>query len=263
MMMHIPEFTKPGQWPVLEDSENVMEVEALTDLLVRCVEEASLALYLFNETGEALRGRADDQNQWSQELRAEWKLRQSYMPKIPPDASDEEYERADAEATRRARVDLRQQQLANGVMPSQYVRMLRFMHARSFLYAFDTVDKTLALLAAGPGASEVIAEAKARFKAAFPDLTDVRDSAHHLGDRVQGKRRNRKIDLQPISSRGVDTTGGVLVIDHLNNDKYGSVLGDGRFGEIEVTVESVKLAQDVVQTVLDSITWRGSPDYSP
>jgi hypothetical protein len=57
--------------------------------------------------------------------------------------------------------------------------------------------------------------------------------------------------------------GGVLVIDQLMNDRYGGTLGDGSYGEVEVSLKSAAVVQQAVQAAVDAWTWKGSPRMTP
>ena len=131
----------------------------------------------------------------------------------------------------------------HGVPPELFIKMPN-MHARSFIYALDTFQKSLKLLAARPSASGELVNCTTDFKQAFPDLIDVRDSAHHAEDRVRGLRFKKEIEMS-----------GSLYIDVLQGRQYTNTLGDGRIGSVEVSASKMEQLQEIFQRILDSFTW--------
>jgi len=149
-------------------------------------------------------------------------------------------------------------------MPESYASRIPFVHAKSCLYALDTLQKALAHLCRTASVPHDVLEARDDFEAAFPSLTHVRDSAHHVEDRVRGKARDKQIQLKPVVNEAVRAPdGGVLIVQSLINNRYGGTLADGTYGEVEVSTDSVAQAQQVVQRVLNAYTWRGPRDHLP
>ena len=151
-----------------------------------------------------------------------------------------------------------------GHLPQGYQDRIPFIHAKSCVYALDTLQKTLRLLAKVPDVPIDIAEALKEFELAFPDLVQVRDSSHHAEDRVQGKRRKDRIDLKPLANEAIHAPGGgVLVVDMLNGNRYGGTLGDGSYGEVDVSPQTVSTAQQCVQRALNAFDWHGPVMHMP
>lgn len=121
------------------------------------------------------------------------------------------------------------------------------------------------MLAASP-VPTAAAEAHDDLLAALPDLTKVRDTAHHHEDRARGlDRRGKPLDLKPIESGGIHAPGGAIVLNNLNGTRYGCTVDDGRFVEVDVTAGSLWAVRNAIQKVLDSVPWHDSdhPRRSP
>ena len=97
----------------------------------------------------------------------------------------------------------------------------------------------------------------------FKDLKEVRDSAHHNEDRIQGLSFKKLIPLKPLSNNFIKADSGALIINSLNNKKFGNTLGSGFYGEVEVSTESLDFAQKIVQNILESFEWKGSKIHLP
>lgn len=54
-----------------------------------------------------------------------------------------------------------------------------------------------------------------------------------------------------------------MIHESLMNNKFGSTMADGHYGEVEVTFNSVKVARNCVQDVIDSFEWKGAKSHYP
>jgi hypothetical protein len=264
--MHIFEITKPGTWlEGIPDNQERRETESLVRLLITCLEDAAVSLASFEncvsggaeELERRMKQRQDDQDrEGSISARLESELSPWLTPQERFAAHESIRELAALEAKREA--------WSAGRLPDSYAHRLPFIHAKSFLYALDTLHKALELMSRTASAPTEVSEALAELGHAFPNLVSVRDSAHHVEDRVQGKARKRQIDLKPVANRAISApTGGVLVVDMLNDNRYGGTLADGTYGEVEVSAASVAIVQQCLQRVLDGYRWSGPSEHLP
>ncbi|MDQ0820435.1 hypothetical protein QFZ79_002727 [Arthrobacter sp. V4I6] len=264
--MIIFEVTKPGTWlQGIEDSQVKRDVEALLDLLLQCLADAAVSLSLF-ETARAQYPRpgAFTEEQRRKESAQVQRHLDRLLRDLPPGLDGADRFDARNRLSDLARVEAKKQRWLDGEVPMAYRSRLSVIHAKSCLYAFDTLQKTLGLLQKMPGAPTEIAEAVSDFEAGFPGLVHVRDSAHHAEDRAQGKRRKSRIDLQPVSNDLINApSGGALIHNVFIGNRFGSTLGDGSYGEVEISAESVGRCQSVVQSVYDSYQWSGPTEHKP
>lgn len=262
--MYVFEISKPGTWLTGIPDHDRGETEALVRLLITCIEDAAVSLALFED---CLSDGDDFQKlliQREADFERERTIASRLEAQILPSLEPEERFAASAEIRELAVAQAKKEAWAEGRIPDSYVRRRPFIHAKSFLYALDTLYKTLQLLAKMSSAPSEIGEVLGKLTAAFPNLIKVRDSAHHAEDRAQGKAHKRRIALKPISNNAISAPqGGVLVIDMLNGNRYGGTLADGTFGEIEVSSTSAIVAQQCVQRVLNCYQWSGPSEHFP
>jgi hypothetical protein len=57
--------------------------------------------------------------------------------------------------------------------------------------------------------------------------------------------------------------GGVLILESLNNNLFGTTMADGHYGEIEVSVGTLGLARECVQGVISAFAWKGWKRHEP
>lgn len=152
-----------------------------------------------------------------------------------------------------------------GDLPESYEGRLPFLHARGFIFALDTLANLLRVMASETWAPPVLKAIRDDWITAFPQLKHVRDTAHHVEDRVRGLDRDgNPLQVAPLANEMINArTGGVLVIDSLMNNRYGCTLGDGTYGELEVSGTSLAAATALLQRALDAFSWRGPAQLVP
>lgn len=138
---------------------------------------------------------------------------------------------------------------AHGHADVAYSYRLACIHAHTVLYALDGVQKALNKLAEIPGVPARLAEIRDAYQEALPSVVPVRNSAHHLEDRVTGVGTgNRRLDPHNLVITGL-----------VGATTLGYTLGDGSYGEVEISRESVALAWAAVQYAIEAFTWWGCP----
>lgn len=266
--MYIFELMKPGTSIVdISDISQRNDAEALLELITSCVQDAAICLSLFEDARQHHRV-PESRALWAatrdHERERERQIEETLEQQLPADLDPSAFNRARRGISDQARVEAKRERWQAGEIPQSYQHRLAFIHAKSCLYAFDTIEKSLALLGGIPGIPGDVRAASSDFSAAFPDLKRVRDSAHHAEDRVQGKRRRARLDLQPAALGTVNVSNvGVLILDVLNGNRFGGTLEDGTYGEVEISVASVAAAQRIVQAVLDCFQWIGPESHLP
>lgn len=139
-------------------------------------------------------------------------------------------------------------------IPGRFSIRVPNMHARSFLYAVDMFYASVKVISNLPDAPSGVQTILSDFQTAFPKLRDIRNSAHHLEDRIRGLNQNGKpIVLEPEA--GSDSFKGGLQLDVLSGEKYGSTLADGSYGEVEVSTASMIALQSLYQRLLNGVRW--------
>lgn len=263
--MHVFELLQPGTWlqGFYEAHEVRCDVESLLRLLVGSVEDAAIALSLF-EQSQAHAFVHTSADKWEADGVLVRSIEAELERQLPHDLSSDQRWNAMDRIRESARAEAKRQRWRSGEVPEGYRQRMPFVHAKSFVYALDTLLKAAQQLSLLDGVPSEVDRHVKDLGAAFPDLIHVRDSAHHAEDRVRGMRRRARIDLQPVVNEVIHApSGGVLVIDMLSNNMYGGTLGDGSYGQVEVSAESLTKAGTAVQRILDSFAWHGPPMHLP
>jgi len=140
-----------------------------------------------------------------------------------------------------------------------------FMHARSFLFALDNFEKSLGRLVKDDGCPDPLAVAHKFMIDSFPDLREVRNSTHHLEDRLRGEGRNGKpLERKPINSHGFNLPGGgLLLISGLVNNQFTCTKFDGNIGSVPVTIDSMDTLFKILQDVINAFVWEGHKRHLP
>jgi hypothetical protein len=262
----IPVVRWPGTWIDGLTDQQANEAQSQLRLMQAGLDEAAITLHLYQAAKFAAHAEPHGREVWEAEqaerAAVEQELRSS-QPDLAVGATgwwerEEEFRaQIDQETNRRA--------WQSGRWPSTYRKKLSVLHARSFLYALDGTSKALGVLGKQSWVPVGISVAQAEWTAAFPHLHEVRNSSHHHEDRVRNiKTGDRQIDLKPVENDFISAPGGgVMILDTLIGDRYGSTMADGHYGEVEVNEISLCNAADIHQRVLNAFKWHGSVQYQP
>lgn len=277
VLMWIFEFVYPGVW--LKDDrlseDDARDIFLLFTMLDSHVADAAFALAHFHDAASRpmipplppMSSETTDEER--AEMMGQFEARRAQEDALAkergvhlmtPEEAWSEQNNIRAEVERRAV----RQRFAAGEVPSSYLRRGVFFYARGFLFALDSIEKTLRVIAQTTGAPPTAEKAHGAFVEAVPSLTGVRDSAHHPEDRARGLGKwNKPLDLKPIDNNMIKSQGGALVLDSLNGSRYGSTMADGHYGEVDVSPETLVHAVKAIQTSLDAFSWQGGKRYTP
>jgi hypothetical protein len=268
--VHVFELTWPGGFLQGLPDDEVMAVEALLRKLEGALAGAAVGLCLFEEQMVTFRDRMREEfAEHLEYMDAVSELAARYRREPSPNRSIDKYGRVLDDSHDRASRDLARARWEAGNWPKAYIWRLPEIHARTVIYSLDEIGKTIAALAAMPNMPEGVTEAKAAFEREFPALVALRNSAHHEEDRIRGMAgpaggKKRPIVPQPITSASIEAPGGgLLVLGNVANDQYGATTADGSFKELGINRATVEAAQQIIQKVLNSFSWKGSPSRSP
>lgn len=164
-----------------------------------------------------------------------------------------------------AAAEHQQEKLNAGVFPRSYQHRIKFIHAKSFVAALDMIGKLLTQLCKEyPTLPAAVTSQKDNFFKAFSQLKDIRDSLQHHEHRGRGLDRNGKpLDLQPGTKGGFQVGAGSLVLNHLHGNKFGTTVNNGQFVEIEISDQTIVIAQQCIQGLIDSFSWTGPASLRP
>ena len=121
---------------------------------------------------------------------------------------------------------------------------LRSLYAKSFVYALDDASQLVWVLKGDKQLSDTARVQCKRFRIAFPALRDLRNSLHHIEDRLRGIGRDNK----PISAT-------LLVISSLRDNNLGATTDKGNYAEIEISEATLLSAFAVIKDLIWCFEW--------
>lgn len=259
--LYVFEIIKPGTYLVGMDKDDAWLIIGQLDLIIMQFHEANIALNCFISASE---WRDDGGNRAvvEEDMRRRPAIYEQVLREMEdnPNVSSEDI---DFEAS--ARFEKERWQRTGG--PNAFKHMLPFIYAKTFLFALDGIDRFLELLSKdiAKGVPKEVADWHGEFVRCFPQLREVRNSAHHSEDRSRGIRRGTKeLDLKPIIDGPIHAPhGGALLMNCLNGSRYGATMADGHYGEVDVSVESMRQLQRILQGIFDSFAWTGRKQLRP
>lgn len=252
--MKIFEVVKPGNSLVNGDVRWQLAIQRLLSNLESEFYDANLALNLFESIPSSI-----DREFYKQRMMRDREHFAGVVERMEAvfsvsDATNDIYSAARLQAKRETWVR------ENGSRLLEFRK--RFLFAKTFVYALDSFEKTLKVLSQEPGVSKKLNELCLYMNQAFPDLRGVRDTSHHMEDRVRGLNRKKKpLNVKPVNV--ISPNGGVMILNSLIGSVYGTTMDDGGFGGVDVSEESMKVIQRVLQETLNSFEWWGWPVHLP
>lgn len=264
--MLIAELRYPGTWLDGLPREQGWEAQQLLQLMQGALNEAAIALHLFQDARDADLGEPRGPEAWEAESAERQVVEQELRAAHPPthQRSDGWWE-FEEKLRELVEQEMKRRAWQTGRWPRRYQHALPFLHAKAFLYSLDAIAKTLQVLVDQPWAPAGVQTVWAAWTVAFPHLQEVRNTSHHQEDRVRRLGKGGKpLDMKPLDNSFISAPGGgVLVLNSLNGNRYGCTMADGHYGEVEVSDRSLLSAAHLLQRVLDTFDWRGSARYEP
>lgn len=261
--MHVFEIITPGSRMVYEDRMWKREIEQQFEWLQNKFFEANIALNLFLQDWQD--NPPVDRHEWDaqreQDAQRHSEIRQTVQQERRiaglPEWEDLEFE---------TDVRFKREQWASGRIPAFFKNRISFIHARSFLYALDSFEKFLKILSETKGVPREVRNIHQKMITTFPDLLEVRNSAHHVEDRVRliGKYK-KPITLQLSNNEkiGAGPATAVFIPEGLDGSRYGTTMYDGHYGEVDVSLGSMADLQEILQAVLEAFEWDGAKRHAP
>lgn len=257
-MLYIAELTYPGTWLGEQTDKHSWQMASLLSHLEHTLAELAVSLTLFHEASSRLTQRHSTFNSADA-----WEERMARMRQIEQELeADGDYEPFDPDLRMQVEIQYKREKWIDK-MPDTYEHLLPFLYARSFLYALDEMDRFLAALAAEANLPAVTAVHTA-FRAAFPQLRDVRNSTAHVDERAQGLGPGKKqIALQPLDNGVIKSPNGAMIMGCLFDNRFAATMVDGHCGEVEVSATSLGIAKMCLQDAINAFKWRGPPKHVP
>jgi hypothetical protein len=260
--MLVFEIVTPGTWLDYDDRDWSWKIQNQLRSLQSQLFEANVALNLF-ANAQSIRPSFADRENWERDSQRRSEIQRAIEQERGGFQSRDNLDEIHFEAE----VRYKREKWSNGGVPREFEHNLPFIYARAFLYALDTFDKFLGVLAKEPNVPAEVTTYHEKVAEAFPHLRGVRNTAQHLEDRARGLgagRNPQRLDLKPIDNGLISAPGGrVLALNCLNGSRYGSTMSDGHYGEVDISPESMQHMQQILEGVLLSFKWRGSKQHAP
>ena len=251
--MHIIELSYPGTWIDHSDQQWSWEVLKQIRNFETPLAEAALALTWFEEQliVSGATHYEDQQTEWQrvQEIRDKYVSESGLDPFT---VSGQEQIRLHTE------IEVKRERWGRGLLPENYRDQIVFVHAKTFLYSLDRIDKLLQVLKTTLGDHFDISGIRATFSASVPNLQGVRNSVAHHEDRSRGLGPNcQPIELKPVSNSLIHAPEGALILECLDGTKFGSTMTDGHYGEVDVSPATLTASGTAIQSVINVFKWKG------
>ncbi|HHT7559294.1 hypothetical protein [Raoultella ornithinolytica] len=260
--MYIFELVKPGVSINLEDKELAWKFSGILWQLESAFYDANISLNLFElERAKAFNLEGSFPERWDKDS----KKRKELTPLVRQELGLSRYEYSD-ELNFEVDARLKREKWQNGELPRDHLHRITFLHAKSFLYALDTIDKFLKVMSDELGSPQEIKLLHTQLAYDFPNLRGVRNTTQHLEDRARGLGAGRSpqpLNLQPVDNSSIFAPQGALILSNLHGTKFGCTMADGHFGEVDVSPESMEKLKSIIQKTFNAFEWDGPKQHLP
>jgi hypothetical protein len=262
--LHIFEITTPGTWLDYPDSDWAWKIQGILTNLKNVFFEANEALNLFEEAA-AKQERSIAKRCAGEEALRDSNRRSQILREVEAEFGFDPSQDSWGEIHYQVEVRFKREKWSKGHVPRELEMNAVFICARAFVYALDSFDKFLAVLAKEAGVPPRVSQLSDNVSKLFPHLRGVRNTSHHLEDRSRGLGTGKKpMVLQPVVNNLVDAPGGgVLVLNGLEGNLFGCTMSDGHYGKVEISHASVLSMSEVLQEVLKCFNWKGPAQHAP
>jgi len=239
--MYIPIIKYPGIILELEPKELNFEIESLLMCMDDALIESALSLSWFNNSMSKHSERVS--NAYEQNFKSTSGISKESIKRITNGEIDS-LENFLVEKKHKERLE-------SDILPVKYVNKELHIHANTFLFSVSKFSSVLFTLNNDYELNEDIESAFKSFNSSIPDVYRIRNSAQHMNDRVRGLGRNNE-KLK---------TG--IYLDNLSGNKLGYTVDDGSISHIEISLKTLKILENSLQTVINSFEWSGPLQFSP
>lgn len=258
----------PGTWIDGLTDDEACEAQLLLRLMQGCLDEAAVALHLYQEARQAAGSEppGHEVSEAEQAGCAAVEQEEMWTSRPPLTVGGNGWWEAEEEVRAQVEQDTNRRAWQSGRWPKSCKDLLPFLYARSFLYELDGISKALGVLAKQTWAPPGIAAAQVAWTTALPHLHEVRNSSHHnYEDGVPSVGPcGEPMDLNLAEKDFIRAPGsGVMALIALLGDRYGSAVADGHYGDVEVNEVSLSTAADILQQVIDTFQWHGPVQLQP
>lgn len=146
-----------------------------------------------------------------------------------------------------AQLVLRLFQEASGGDPLSGDFRLRRLYAKSFVYALDATSQFIGVLKSDKQLPVTARAQCERFLSEFGMLRDLRNSLHHIEDRLRGFGRD-----------GKNIPTSLLVLSSFRDNNFGATSARGGYVEIEVSDSILLRAFAIVEDLIWCFDWLGA-----
>ncbi|MBQ4658286.1 hypothetical protein HPB55_29905 [Klebsiella michiganensis] len=260
--MNIFELVIPGTHLNFKDKMLALKFKNLLEQLESAFYDANVALNLF-DSQRAKEFYHDDSTPERWHINS--KKKQELKQKICKERGLSLYD-YDVELDAEVEIILKKEKWESGEHPLSHLHRVIFLHAKSFIYALDAIEKFLKVISEEQDSPHKIKLLHAQIDSDFPNLRGVRNSAHHPEDRARGLGAGKPpqpLKLQTVDSDFFSAPQEALMLGSLCETKFGCTMADGHYGEVDISKESMVKLQFIIQEAFNAFEWIGPKQHLP
>lgn len=148
-----------------------------------------------------------------------------------------------------------------GVTPVAIKRHEKYIYAKMFIFSLDNIYKFISVLHEEYPEKNV-GMIKKLINDQFPDLIALRNSTHHMEDRIRGigQYKNKKKIAYDFTNN--DAKLG-MIINCMSGNEFFTTLGDGSIGSVHISSDTLCAFRGYIENILSKFKWQGNSHIKP
>lgn len=148
---------------------------------------------------------------------------------------------------------------SQGVMPVAIKRHEKYIYAKMFIFSLDNIYKFISVLNKEYPEKNIINEIQC-IDDQFPYLIALRNSAHHIEDRIRGIGQYSKKIAYDITNEEANLG---MVTNCTSGNEFFTTLGDGSIGSIDISSDTLCAFRGYIESILSKFKWQGNSHVKP
>lgn len=258
--MIVLEIIKPGHF-IKENNKCVSpSIDLMLDNLIDSFIEANQALNIFDSAYEV------DMRSKFEQFKTNLDLQSEFLKKHQTSKGLDDYIKNREKYALQATSDVIKFNLKNDIEPRIFRDKTMFISAKAFIFSLDNFNNLLKETISVCTDKELesnLNALKLEFDQFFPTLRHIRNSAHHIEERVQIRANKKPITLKPADNEMIKSNCGVLELGSLSDRIYSITGQNGGIERIEISLASLQFVQQLLKKILEQFEWEQDMVHYP
>ncbi|MFT2720388.1 hypothetical protein ACMT4L_10335 [Deinococcus sp. A31D244] len=251
------ELNQPGTWLETPDQRKAFNTGIVLEVMLTAFYELNAALWNFED--------AHDRSKLLSKLMEEegyWVEKNKRIHEIERELESQDGRTADLYS--QAHLLFKREQWAQGTLPRKLEAAFLQLQAHSFLHALAQLGQLMATMGEDETAPPAVRELAQRFELEFPQVNHIRQAAEPVRNSARRNASHRSLTRRrPIRAACSVPPLASVTMSGLYGQTLTHAATDGHTISLDITSDTVKAVQGLIQALLDAFPWKGPHIHHP